>query len=95
MKGVLLELPLDHSMYLVQLHIYCAGKSVLLPSFDIHKKISNSNNSADVTMKATISVSSGENSCLDTIVSDQQIPRRASKRLAGIKAGPLPELKTI
>ncbi|WJX75825.1 hypothetical protein P8452_59316 [Trifolium repens] len=51
--------------------------------------------SADVTMKATISVSSGENSCLDTIVSDQQIPRRASKRLAGIKAGPLPELKTI
>ncbi|KAK2367027.1 hypothetical protein QL285_080347 [Trifolium repens] len=61
----------------------------------IHKKISYSNNSADVTMKPTLSISSGENSGLDTTVSDQQIPRRASKRLAGIKADPLPELKTI
>jgi hypothetical protein len=51
--------------------------------------------SADVTMKPTVSVSSGENSGLDVTVSDQQVPRRASKRLAGIKAGPLPELKTI
>jgi hypothetical protein len=51
--------------------------------------------SADVTMKPTLSISSGENSGLDTTVSDQQIPRRASKRLAGIKADPLPELKTI
>jgi hypothetical protein len=46
-------------------------------------------------MKPTVSVSSDENSGLDTTVSDQQIPRRASKRLAGIKADPLPELKTI
>ncbi|MCI32604.1 hypothetical protein A2U01_0053818, partial [Trifolium medium] len=61
----------------------------------IHQKISNSNNSADVIMKPTLSVSSDENSGLDMTASDQQIPRRASKRLAGIKAGPLPELKTI
>jgi hypothetical protein len=51
--------------------------------------------SADVTMKPAISVSSSENSGLDATVNDQQIPRRASKRLAGIKVVPLPELKTI
>ncbi|CAJ2666666.1 methyl-CpG binding domain protein [Trifolium pratense] len=61
----------------------------------IHQKISNSNNSADITTKATLSVSSDENSGLDMTASDQQIPRRTSKRLAGIKAGPPPELKII
>lgn len=43
--------------------------------------------SEDVTMKPTFSASSGK------IPRDQQIPRRASKRLAGIKADPPQDLK--
>ncbi|XP_039690920.1 uncharacterized protein [Medicago truncatula] len=46
-----------------------------------------SNNSEDVTMKPTFSASSGQ------IPRDQQISRRASKRLAGIKADPPQDLK--
>jgi len=47
-----------------------------------------SSQSEDVTTKPTLSVSSGQNSCLDMISSGEQIPRR-SKRLAGIKADQL------
>jgi len=43
--------------------------------------------SEDVTMKPTLSASSGQ------IPRDQQIPRRASNRLAGIKADPPQDLK--